>query len=48
VIPAESAEISAISPRPTMVERKDEAKPSDSDDEPKRGEVVTLDAFRKK
>lgn len=52
VVPAESAEIAALPTRPTAVERKEkdaeEAKPADSAEEPKRGEVVTLDAFRKK
>jgi len=47
--PAESAEVAPMGLRP--VERKDEAKPTavaDDEEPPKRGEVVTLDAFRKK
>ncbi len=52
VVPAESAEIAAMPTRPTAVERKEkdaeETKHADSAEEPKRGEVVTLDAFRKK
>ena len=58
VAPAESAEVSAM-PTREAPERKEDAKPtvaklatkteaSGSDEEPKRGEVVALDAFRKK
>lgn len=45
--PAESAEIAPIGER---LPAKEEAKPAltDDDEPPKRGEVVTLDAFRKK
>lgn len=48
--PADSAEISAIPTRPVVVDSKDEDKETDSApaEEPKRGEVVALDAFRKK
>lgn len=51
VVPAESADVSAIPARPiSVVERKDEPKTEDDTpaEEPKRGEVVALDAFRKK
>ncbi len=48
--PADSAEVAAIPARPTVVDSKDDSKPHDSApaEEPKRGEVVALDAFRKK
>jgi len=52
--PADSADIATIPARPVAVERngerKDESKDAESApaEEPKRGEVVTLDAFRKK
>ncbi|HEY0837865.1 MAG TPA: ClpXP protease specificity-enhancing factor SspB [Azospirillum sp.] len=54
--PAESAEVAALAPRPAPERAdKEEAKPKlvksgdkAAEEEPKRGEVVTLDAFRKK
>ncbi|MCG5239820.1 SspB family protein [Azospirillum doebereinerae] len=48
--PGESADVAAIPARPVTVERKDESKTADDApaEEPKRGEVVALDAFRKK
>lgn len=47
---ADSADVEALPARPTIVERKDEPKADDAAavEEPKRGEVVALDAFRKK
>ena len=47
-MPAESAAVAPLAERaPLAVSDKEEAKPAASA-EPKRGEVVTLDAFRKK
>ncbi|MBP2230577.1 SspB family protein [Azospirillum agricola] len=46
--PAESGDVAAMPARPVMVERKDEPKDAAPAEEPKRGEVVALDAFRKK
>ncbi|PWC40599.1 ClpXP protease specificity-enhancing factor SspB [Azospirillum sp. TSO22-1] len=47
-LPAESAAVAPLGERaPHAAAAKEEAKPA-ADDEPKRGEVVTLDAFRKK
>ncbi|WP_207456190.1 ClpXP protease specificity-enhancing factor SspB [Azospirillum sp. SYSU D00513] len=47
ITPAEAAEVSSISPR-QQAESKDEGTDAKPAEEPKRGEVVTLDAFRKK
>lgn len=47
-LPAESAAVAPLAERaPNTAESKEEAKPAAAE-EPKRGEVVTLDAFRKK
>lgn len=47
--PADSAEVAALPGSGRTSPAKDEAKPAPAADEPpKRGEVVTLDAFRKK
>jgi hypothetical protein len=48
VTPAEAAEVSSIAPRPAEAKEEAAAPESKPAEEPKRGEVVALDAFRKK
>ncbi|ALG71838.1 hypothetical protein VY88_12760 [Azospirillum thiophilum] len=45
---AESADVSAMPPRPATDRVEEKAEESAPAEEPKRGEVVALDAFRKK